>query len=182
MQYSLHPKWKLWGEMSPSEQDEALDQVGVYLTKYGKLIYPDPPKRRKIKHGTCELKEFSNGHSLCGPPPEGSCTFFSFGINDDPSFDQKLAEDWNCRGFAGDPTVPHPSKLHPLVTFHNVGASMLVDNEERLVNKGGEEDWWITSMPKLRYWLGVEHVNIIKLGEWCRYCVSLGPCACYVRT
>jgi hypothetical protein len=49
---------------------------------------------------------------------------------------------------------------------------MLVDNEERLVNKGGEEDWWITSMPKLRYWLGVEHVNIIKLGEWCRYCVS----------
>jgi|Transcript_10198 hypothetical protein len=168
--YSLHPKWKLWGEMSPSEQDEALDQVGVYLTKYGKLIYPDPPKRRKIKHGTCELKEFSNGHSLCGPPPEGSCTFFSFGINDDPSFDQKLAEDWNCRGFAGDPTVPHPSKLHPLVTFHNVGASMLVDNEERLVNKGGEEDWWITSMPKLRYWLGVEHVNIIKLDcEGCEF-------------
>jgi hypothetical protein len=40
---------------------------------------------------------------------------------------------------------------------------MLVSNEERLKNKGGEEDWWVTSMPKLRYWLGVEHVNIIKL-------------------
>ena len=40
---------------------------------------------------------------------------------------------------------------------------MLVSNEERLVNKGGEEDWWVTSMPKLRYWLGVKHVNIIKL-------------------
>lgn len=40
---------------------------------------------------------------------------------------------------------------------------MLVSNEERLKNKGGGEDWWVTSMPKLRYWLGVEHVNIIKL-------------------
>ena len=66
---------------------------------------------------------------------------------------------------SGDPTVDHPSKLHPKVTFHNVGASMLVDNEERLINKGGEEDWWVTSIPKLRYWLGVEHINVLKLGE-----------------
>jgi hypothetical protein len=48
---------------------------------------------------------------------------------------------------------------------------MLVSNEERLKNKGGEEDWWVTSMPKLRYWLGVEHVNIIKLDcEGCEVC------------
>ena len=40
---------------------------------------------------------------------------------------------------------------------------MLVSNEERQVNKGSQEEWWVTSMPKLRYWLGVEHVNIIKL-------------------
>lgn len=150
--------------MSPAEQDKALDAVGVYLKKYGELIMPVPEKQQKIKHGQCDLIEFTNGHSLCGPPPDDTCTFFSFGINDDPSFDKTLAEKWNCRGFAGDPTVDHPSRLHPKVTFHNVGASMLVDNEERLVNKGGEEDWWVTSMPKLRYWLGVKHVNVLKLG------------------
>ena len=40
---------------------------------------------------------------------------------------------------------------------------MLVSNEERLVKKGSQEEWWMTSMHKLRFWLGVEHVNIIKL-------------------
>jgi hypothetical protein len=89
--------------MSPNEQDKALDEVGKYLRKYGKLIMPDE-KRQTIKHGKCELVEFSSGHALCGPPPPDQCTFFSFGINDDPSFDKTLAEKWNCRGFAGDPT------------------------------------------------------------------------------
>jgi hypothetical protein len=72
--------------MSTVEQDEALDAVGVYLKKYGEVIMPPPKRQQKIKHGNCELIEFSNGHSLCGPAPEGKCTFFSFGINDDPSF------------------------------------------------------------------------------------------------
>ncbi len=91
--------------MSAGEQEKALTDVGSYLRKYGALIMPDE-KRRTIKHGDCELVEFSSGHALCGPPPpaEEKCTFFSFGINDDPSFDQTLAERWNCRGFAGDPT------------------------------------------------------------------------------
>ena len=87
--------------MSTVEQNEALGAIGVYLKKYGEMIMPPPKKQQKIKHGECELIEFSNGHSLCGPAPEGKCTFFSFGINDDPSFDQTLAEEWNCRGFAG---------------------------------------------------------------------------------
>ena len=84
-----------------------------------------------------------------------------------------LAEKWQCRGFAGDPTVPHPSKLHPLVTFHNVGASMLAANEERLNGKGGTEEWWDTSMTKLRFWLGINHVNIIKLDyEGCEFALA----------
>jgi hypothetical protein len=59
--------------------------------------------------------------------------------------------------------VPHPSKLHPRVTFHNIGASMISAKEERLVNKGGSEDWITTTMPKLRYWLGRKHIDILKL-------------------
>jgi hypothetical protein len=42
---------------------------------------------------------------------------------------------------------------------------MLEDNEERLKNKGGVGEWWVTSMPKLRYWLDIDHVNVLKLGE-----------------
>ncbi|KAL3931385.1 MAG: hypothetical protein SGBAC_011332, partial [Bacillariaceae sp.] len=168
--YSLHPKWKLWSEMTTEQQDAAMDEVGTYLTKYGKLI--KPPNNRiqgQNNFGNCEVKLFKNGHSLCGPKPE-NCTFFSFGINDDPSFDVALAEEWDCRGFSADPTVEHPSKLHPKVTFHSVAASMLSDNEERLINKGGEVDWWSTSMPKLRYFLGLDHVSIVKLDcEGCEY-------------
>jgi hypothetical protein len=88
--------------MSSQEQDKALDKVGVYLKKYGDLIMRVPRAQQKIKHGYCELFELAgNGHALCGPPPEDKCTFFSFGINDDPSFDVSLAEEWNCHGFAG---------------------------------------------------------------------------------
>jgi len=170
LRHSLHADWKLWEEMNSVEQDEAIKKVGPYLTKYGKML---GSRGQKIKHGTCDMIEFSSGHALCGPKPPDGCTFFSFGINDDPSFDVKLAELWGCRGFAGDPTVPHPSKLHPLVTFHNVGASMLVANEERNVNKGGSGEWWDTSMTSLRYWLKLEHVNIIKMDcEGCEFALA----------
>lgn len=160
--------------MNEDQQSDALDEIGTYLTKYGKMIFP-ANKRGKIKHGECKFEEFKNGHALCGPRPTtaNNCTFFSFGINDDPSFDIQLAEEWQCRGFAGDPTVKHPSKLHPRVTFHSIGASMLSDNEERKINKGGEEDWWTTSMPKLRFWLGVEHIDIVKLDcEGCEFALA----------
>mmetsp|Transcript_30170 Transcript_30170/g.72415 ORF Transcript_30170/g.72415 Transcript_30170/m.72415 type:complete len:381 (-) Transcript_30170:283-1425(-) len=168
--YSLHPEWKLWSEMTTEQQDAALDKVGIYLTKYGKLIKPTNGKLQgENNYGNCKVKTFKNGHSLCEPKPE-NCTFFSFGINDDPSFDIALAEEWDCRGFSADPTVEHPSKLHPKVTFHSVAASMLSDNEERLINKGGAVDWWSTSMPKLRYFLGLDHVSIVKLDcEGCEY-------------
>lgn len=50
---------------------------------------------------------------------------------------------------------------------------MLIPNEERLVNKGGAEDWWTTSMPKLRYWLGVDQVEIVKLDcEGCEFALA----------
>jgi len=160
---SLHPKWKLWTEMSPSEQQKALDEVGEYMKKYGKLIMQY--NKSNLKLGNCALDEKigSTGHKLCGPKPPQPCSFISFGINDDPSWDREVANIWGCRGFAGDPTVHHPSKLHEKVTFHNIGASLLMNNEERNIDKGGTEDWWTTSMPKLRYFLGLEHIDVVKL-------------------
>jgi hypothetical protein len=165
LQHSLHPTWKLWTELSETEQKEAMIKAGAYLTKYGAMIQPKGQHHRSVKQGDCVFDATigSTGHTLCGPAPVGPCTFISFGINDDPSWDREVADTWKCRGFAGDPTVHHPSKLHDLVTFHNIGASMLQDNEERNVDKGGSTDWWMTSMPKLRYFLGLEKIDLLKM-------------------
>jgi len=171
LQKSLHPKWKLFTEMSENEQDEALDTVGAYLTKYAKVIGVHKSK----KQGECvyDTNIGSTGHTLCGPPPPQPCTFFSFGINDDPSWDIEVANTWKCRGFAADPTVLLPSKLHDNVTFHNIGATMLQDNDERLNNKGGTSEWWTTSLPKLRFFLGVKNIAIVKIDcEGCEMALS----------
>lgn len=162
---SFHKKWKLWAEMNPHQQKEALEEVGVYLKKYGSLIMKKGDGKQVNKHGSCDMFAVAGDgdHQLCLPAPSQPCSFISFGINDDPSFDRALADAWGCRGFAGDPTVHHPSKLHPKVTFHNIGASMIIPNEERLVDKGGAEEWWEISMPKLRYFLGLETIDVVKL-------------------
>ena len=164
--------------MSKVEQDDATEMVGGFVKKYGNIIYPSGKRLkevRSVKLGDCEFdaKIGSTGHTLCGPPPPQPCFFFSFGINDDPSWDREVASTWNCRGFAADPTVTHPSKIHELVTFHSIAATTLQDNEERLNNKGGEGDWWETSFPKLRYFLGIEKVDILKIDcEGCEIAMS----------
>ena len=118
-------------------------------------------------------RNWLQGHTLCGPPPGPPCHFLSFGINDDPSWDIEVANRWGCRGFAGDPTVSLPSKIHPNVTFHNIGATVLQDNEERLNDKGGAGEWWMTSFPRLRYFLGLERIDVLKIDcEGCEVAMS----------
>lgn len=177
LENSLHPKYKLWEEMNSQEQEEALKDSQKIMKKYGELIAPSDKGRHKwksIKHGSCVFDKDvgKNGHTLCGPKPSPPCSFISFGINDDPSFDIDIGS-WGCRGFAGDPTVHHPSKLHENVTFHNIGATMLQNNEERNINKGGKVEWWMTSFPKLRYFLGLEKIDILKIDcEGCEVALS----------
>lgn len=165
---SFHPKYKLWTEMNSKQQDEAMEFVKKTMTKYGKLITPDGKTLEEwgnLKHGTCEFDKNigKTGHTVCASKPKLPCSFISFGINDDYSFDTSVANAWGCRGFASDPTVHHPSKLHPNVTFHNIGATMLQDNEERLNDKGGNVEWWMTSFPKLRYFLGLDMIDLLKI-------------------
>jgi hypothetical protein len=155
---SKSSKWRLWHDMTPEEQKESLQRISVYVKKYGALMQREQSKF----HYKCETKLFGKGgeHMLCGPAPKLPCYFVSFGINKDPSFDLMLAEEWKCRGFAADPTVTHQSKLHPLVTFHNLGLTTLYPNEEK---NNTEEEWWYTSMPELRKFLKLDYIDIVKL-------------------
>ena len=117
---------------------------------------------------TCPVKQFgtrAGRHWLCNyPPPKNeTCWFYSFGISRDYSFDTDLADQWGCRGFAADPTIVHPSQLHPKVTFHSVGAKMLSKSPFPIT----------TSMPSLMKWLNHEHISVLKMDcEGCEY--SLG--------
>jgi hypothetical protein len=74
-----------------------------------------------------------------------------------------LASGWGCHGFAADPTVVHPAKIHPNVTFHSIGAKM----------RGPSRFPFITSMPALRRWLHHQRIAVLKMDcEGCEY--SLG--------
>mmetsp|Transcript_5370 Transcript_5370/g.8450 ORF Transcript_5370/g.8450 Transcript_5370/m.8450 type:complete len:360 (-) Transcript_5370:74-1153(-) len=181
---SLHPKWKLWEEMDEYQREEAMQEVMVYLDKYGKIL--EKPVRRLKTHSLtgasylnpehCDFKRFGDaggGHKLCNyrPDPEEDCLLVSFGINNDPSFDIEIVETWdNCHGFAADPTVTLQSKLHPKITFHNFAAEMVEENDERKRNKGGKEKWWYVSFPQIMSLLQADKIDILKIDcEGCEH-------------
>lgn len=158
-------KWKLWHEMDPAQQEEELEKVFALAAPYGKML-----GRKEQFHNTCKdgnkplLLGKGGEHMVCGPKPNNTdttCKFFSFGIRDDPSWDIHMGESWNCRGFAGDPSITHPSKLHPAVTFHNIGLKLLRPNVEQ--KKDPKDDWILVSLPQLRKFLGWDYIDIIKI-------------------
>lgn len=157
-----HP-WRLWHDIAPADQDQELERVFARALPYGKMIGKDQSKM----HARCADGKppvlFGKGgeHMVCGPAPSTGCKFVSFGIRDDPSFDIHLASKWNCSGFAGDPSVTHPSKLHPAVTFHNIGLKMLRKNVEQLRNPA--DVWILTSLPSLRTFVGWPYLDIVKI-------------------
>jgi len=158
-------KWRLWTDMTPSEQAVALEKAFARAKPYGKMLGRDASKfHNQCKDGNKPLLLGKGGeHMVCGPKPdaESGCKFFSFGIRDDPSWDIHMGETWNCRGFAGDPSIVHPSKLHPAVTFHNVGLKMLRTNVEQ--KKNPEDEWILASLPQIRKFLDWDYVDIVKI-------------------
>ena len=155
--------WRLWHDIAPAERERELERVFARASPYGTRL----GKHKSRMHALCADGKvpvlFGKGgeHMVCGPAPAVGCHFLSFGIRDDPSFDIHLASQWNCSGFAGDPSVTHPSKLHPAVTFHNIGLKMLRANVEQLRNPADE--WILTSLPSLRGFLGWPYLDIVKI-------------------
>lgn len=157
-------KWKLWHEMGPSEQKEALERAFARAKPYGVMLGKKETFHNVCKDGNKPMLLGKGGeHMVCGPKPQPSegCRFFSFGIRDDPSWDVHMGNTWNCRGFAGDPSITHPSKLHPAVTFHNIGLKMLRSNAEQ--RRDPEDEWILASLPSLRKFLEWDYVDIVKI-------------------
>lgn len=156
-------KWRLWHEMNPSQQEEELEKVFARAAPYGTMLGKGEKLHNPCNDGKKPLLFGKGGeHMVCGPQPEDkSCKFFSFGIRDDPSWDKNLGESWNCRGFAGDPSITHPSKLHPAVTFHQIGLKMLRPNVEE--KRDPTDEWILVTLPALRRFLGWDYIDIVKI-------------------
>lgn len=131
---------KIWNEMTPHQQDEALQQVIPYIRSIADTLRKTPINYWSYQNH-CQVMMIGNpaygNKHLCNFTigPDEECTFLSFGIEYAYSFDQELADGWNCRGYAADPTVVHPSELHPGVTFHNIAANTLRPNGQQQDSK-----------------------------------------------
>lgn len=106
-------------------------------------------------------------HSLCAElKPRGPCTFYSYGIQQDYTFDTAMADDWGCKGVALDPSVTHPSKLHRKVTFHNIAARTM---------DATEDSHWdlVTTVPGLKTFLRHDRIDVLKMDcEGCEYALA----------
>lgn len=102
-------------------------------------------------------------HVLCNSIPQ-NCLFYSFGINNDYSFDIELATRFNCKGIGFDPTVTHLSKLHNRVYFLPMAASSLAT--ERKFDL-------VTTVPAFRLWQHHDFIDILKMDcEGCEYALA----------
>lgn len=77
-----------------------------------------------------------------------------------------MADDWGCRGVALDPSVTHPSKLHPNVTFHNISA--------RTTDAAKDAQWdLVVTVPGLKKLFRHDHINVLKMDcEGCEYALG----------
>ncbi|KAJ3045034.1 Methyltransferase-like protein 24 [Rhizophlyctis rosea] len=151
----------------------ALTQMGVDIFDLG---------AKRVDYEVCRFRRFGTGwgaHDLCDRPPAEfeKCIFYSFGIDNDYSFDTALDEQWNCTGILLDPTVNHPASPGPRLNFLKFGATLLNDGD--LGGAGTSlrgtkaNDWLLTSIPNLKKFLKHDHVNILKVDcEGCEYSIA----------
>lgn len=171
----------LWGDMDKPQQDKAYKMVLPYIRKHDLLLKKRNNQgtgnhQKRSYEWSCEAKEVGRGwggHHLCTDllAKSNTCEFISFGIAGDYSFETGLSNNFNCHGFAADPTVSYPTNIVKNVTFHQMGANILNANMELKNNDEGL--WWITSVPMLRKALGLDRIDILKMDcEGCEYALA----------
>ena len=101
-------------QTNEEQQESTVDGLIPFLDTHSRLLMKG---RRLIQLGNCTVVPFrkGEGHRLCGPALDGGC-------------------------FVGDPTVVHPSKLHPLVAFPMFAATLVRLNHARKSIKGGNNE------------------------------------------
>lgn len=167
---SLHPKWKLWHDMTVDQQHKALEELQEYFEKYGRMIGLYWHKDHLSEDEICPLvdkKTFVN--TLCEIPPtdDESCNFMSFLANDgDDKFERAIGDKFKCKGFVASPIHSKQSKLGPNVSFQNIGVSQFrpVDDHKAV---------WNTSIPIVQQFLGLEHSDVLRLScEGCEIALT----------
>ena len=94
----------------PETLETLKDRAYHHLAEFGQEMLA-------TQHSTrCKIVGMGSAHgehSLCAElKPHGTCTFYSYGISHDYSFDTVMADEWGCKGVALDPSVSI-LKLHP---------------------------------------------------------------------
>lgn len=177
--------------MELQEQTGALAITNSYIQRYGKLLWEQHRQwgaKGSLRGAPGCNGEYMKSHMICkgSMPQTPPCIFVSFGVNRDYRFEVALAEEWGCRGFAADPTITHPSSLHELVTFHNLGANTLdtgawIRREGSLGTLGNnnvsraETQWWSVSVPGVSRFLGLgrQRISMVKLDcEGCEFALA----------
>lgn len=152
-----------WSTLSRQERRQAMSEVMPYLETFVAMLNKTE-QDKWVSQNKCQVELFGSewgAHQLCHEEtPPANCTFLSFGINIDYTFDTQLADRWNCRGFAADPTVVHKSQLHDLVTFHNIAAKTLTLNKEA---RDSKRPWWVASIPSVKRFLNIERITVLKM-------------------
>ena len=123
-----------------------------------------------VKGSQCKVQMYGNGwggHNLCElhTRDANTCTFWSFGVSTDYSFDTDLSLA-GCSGFSFDPSVVLQSQLAEGVIFMQLAANMLTDREK-------QSDYTYLSLPKLMQAFHMSHLDILKLDcEGCEYALA----------
>jgi len=84
--------------------------------------------------GTYDGQKYVCFDELAEDIEKGECLVYSFGINNDLSFEKAFGE-MGCKVFAYDPTVTHPRKPFKNVEFFEIGVSF--ETKERTISSRG---------------------------------------------
>lgn len=133
------------------------DAIRLYLD-----INSRCPKIRRVGHWQ------DGGWDVCVSdlPEDTSCIVYSFGINDDPSFDQNLVTRWpHCTVYAFDPSIGRKTGdtfLGNGIHFYNIG----LGGHNYVSDRG----WDMLELQSIMEMLGHEHIDLLKMdieySEW----------------
>ncbi|CAB9526172.1 expressed unknown protein [Seminavis robusta] len=162
-EHSLHPKWRLWHDMTADQQVKALEELVPYFERYGWKIGGAWTKQHIEKEKICDFVP-NSPTDICDTLPSKPCSFLSFGLHSDGIFEKNLAKVMECRGFVVDPVAVKNSKLAPSVSFQNYELSSLHSyGDEKPTKEQREHNSWNTSVPAIQKFLRLDFADVLRL-------------------